>query len=182
MAEALTTLPSDPNGVVGIGTYSTDNKFYWLRSDAQRQLKVALFSSDGNPLLTTVNPGYVRGLGSNVNLVNTTKTWADSASVNTTNDVDIALPAAPNDSNKFTLWVRNPSTVTALNYKVKVKFTISAVAYYGEIATGSIAANTVKAVVIEGAMVGEAIRITFDNATVLGGADTFTAYIQAWQF
>lgn len=171
-------------GVTVAGQLSTDGNVYLPRADAQRNQKVALYAANGNPLLTTADPGYVRSIGANTLLADATPAWANSAGANTIVNVDIAIPTPLNATGKLLIWVRNPSAVTALAYTIQVKETITSTDYWADLAsgTGSVLANTKAAFVVEGALLGGGLRLVLKNSTLLGGSDGFTANVRARLF
>lgn len=179
--EGTTGLPV-VDGVTVAGTQSIDGNIYLPRSDGQRNQRVALYAANGNALLTTADPGYVREIGNNTLLLDGTVVWAASIAANQVRNADVALPTYLAANAKVLVWVRNPSTITALGYKVQVKETISSTDYYAELASGSVAASTLKAFVVEGGLLGGGLRIAFDNTTLLGVGEGFTAEVRVRLF
>lgn len=150
----------------------------------------------GSPLFADVTDRAARLLGfatieaaaADDLLVNTSAAWANSAAAGTEVDVDVATPADLPLNGKVLVLVHNPSAVTALTGRPKVRWvdaaTGSRVAIRRSLgAAGTddeldIPVNTTKAFVVEGLVVATGGRITLSNDTVLGVGDGFTARVQ----
>ena len=117
--------------------------------------------------------------GSNELIENTSVTFADGATVNTEKNVDIALPANLDSDNLYQLLIHNPSTITNLENRVKVKWTDSGGnVRYSQLTYIKVGTAEGKAVLVQGSMLGEGFRVTISNDTALGTGEGFTAYLQ----
>lgn len=150
----------------------------------------------GSPLFADVTDRAARLLGfatieaaaADDLLVNTNAVWANSAAVNTEVDVDVATPADLPLNAKVLVLVHNPSLVTALTGRPKVRWTddgatarVATRRSLGAAGTDDeldIPSNRTNAFVIEGLLVATGGRITLSNDTVLGVGDGFTARVQ----
>jgi hypothetical protein len=106
--------------------------------------------------------------------------WANSAAVNTANNVDIAMPAELQPEGRYAIAILNPSTVTDLSVIIKAQETsFNAATRYVELTSFTMPKNKAdgKYFIVTG-LVGSSLRLTLSNDTVLGGADGFTAYIR----
>ena len=131
-----------------------------------------IFNSDNNSVNVSQN-------GSNELIENTSVTFADSATVDTQQNLDIALPADLDGDNLYQLLIHNPSTVTNLENRIKVKWTDSASnVRYSQLTYIKVGTSEGKAALVQGSMLGEGFRVTISNDIALGAGEGFTAYLQ----
>jgi hypothetical protein len=78
-------------------------------------------------------------------------------------------------TSKYVVHVRNPSTVTALTVNCYNVETLGGVARNVLVTALTVPANSIRAFVVEGWMLGDDARVIAQNVTILGGADAFTA-------
>ncbi len=147
--------------------------------DGRKAPGVALVIEDaaGNPVARGAN----KKVGTDL-----TFTWANSAAANTEVSNDIALPDTWQPDARYLIIVRNPSAVTALTGKIKLKATsLGGADRYPRLKGGdfSVSANVPEgeAVLVEGWMLGDGARLTLSNDTALGAADGFSATVRIIQ-
>lgn len=132
-----------------------------------------------------LNPANVKAAGANGAVADTTAIWANSVPANTEVNADVPAPTNPSITGKYLILVHNPSGVTALTGKVRVRWTdsganarVASLIEGGTEKTIAIPAGATRAFVVEGWVVATGGRIVLSNDTVLGAADGFTAYVQ----
>jgi len=131
-----------------------------------------IFNSDNNSVNVSQN-------GSNELIENTSVTFADGATVDTEKDVDIALPADLDSDNLYQLLIHNPSIITNLENRVKIKWTdADSNIRYSQLTYIKVGTGEGKAALVQGSMLGEGFRVTISNDTALGTGEGFTAYLQ----
>lgn len=116
-------------------------------------------------------------------LADGTLTWANSAAVNTEKTLVVDPPSKQGMEATLLIIVRNPSTVTALNGQAQVTYDDGGTTRYAKLATFTAAAGNGdgEAFIVDGGMLADGARISVKNATVLGGADGFSASVEVWQ-
>lgn len=120
-------------------------------------------------------------------LVNDPATWANSAAAGTEVELEFDGPAArPRDAigGLLAVFVHNPSAVTALEVRLEFDFedsggttrqaTLSTVS--GD-ASFTVSAGSTRVFLVDGGA-PDGGRVVVSNATVLGGADGFTAQVR----
>jgi hypothetical protein len=118
-------------------------------------------------------------------------TWAASAAQFTT--VVQVLSAAPISARGgnpgLAVAITNPSAVTALICRVQYSFTpTSGTQAWGDLSTNTapedftVAASSSQVFLIDGGVLGDQIRLSVRNGTVLGAGQGFTARGVAWAF
>jgi len=114
-----------------------------------------------------------------------TATWANSAAVNTIVLTSAVTPPAEGRGSRLHLFVRNPSTVTALNVQPQGRFADGATDRWVNLGTAQVATiNTTnpsgQLFTLADGVVGTGFRLSITNATVLGVADGFSARVIAY--
>lgn len=113
-------------------------------------------------------------------------TWANSSAAGTERLVDFGSPAAFHRPPGAALLVvvRNPSSVTDLTGEVQVEYTDGGTVRYAKLTTFTAARANAggEAFLIEGGLLAEGGQLSLKNATVLGGADTFSARVVVYAY
>lgn len=122
----------------------------------------------------------VTSTGSNEQVYDGSASWANSAAVNTTVNIDITLPAVLQGNALYMVTVTNPSTVSAITVVMRNKGTFGGTARYPELTRFGVPANSPdgRSMLVQGWMLGEGARLSLSNDTILGGSDGFTAYVR----
>jgi hypothetical protein len=118
-------------------------------------------------------------------LGNGTLVWANSAAANTAVTLALALPSGQPGvpiEERAVVLVHNPSAVTALTVKYRLKWRDSAGnARSADLTSVAVAVNSTKAFIVDLGILAAGAEIVASNDTVLGGSDGFTAFCQVQQ-
>ena len=125
-------------------------------------------------------------LPASASVASTTAVWANSAAVNTETYTALTQPS-PNPGRLLLVIVRNPSTVTALTGKVRVRYQdpVGGTTRYADysspagVSTFTVGVNNGdgQAFLVDGGLLTTG-QVMLSNNTVLGGSDGFTASVQ----
>jgi hypothetical protein len=173
LREGTTSLPLDAQGTSFQGGVD-DNSLIWaLRVDPQLSLRVALWGTNNQPLLTPSNPGVISSTGLNQILVDAQVPFAAAAGVNTTSSIDVSMPASIQPNGYAYLAITNPSTVSTMTVVFQNKEIFSAsgspITHYAEVTRQTVPANRPEGVVyiIQGWLLGDGARVVIFNNTII---------------
>lgn len=181
--EGTTNLPRDNGGRYFAGTLGPDGLFWSPRSDGNKSLQVALWGPNNAALFTTSNPGQHSSIGQNTTAFDNIVTYLANASANTSQQVDITLPATSHPSALSYLAIANPSTASALTLSFQNKEifngTGSPVTHYAEVSTATIAANKPEGLVfmVQGWLLGYGGRLVIKNSSTIENANVIVSII-----
>jgi hypothetical protein len=134
-------------------------------------------------------PEVILGLGARYNeeILDTTVSWSNSAASGTavTATLTFGSDRVFAVSRRLLIYVRNPSTQTALNAALQVQATDNVTARWGLYADfGPVASNNGALsngdgewFIVEGGLVGEAVRVWFSNINALNSSGAFSARV-----
>lgn len=110
-------------------------------------------------------------------LEETAVVFVNSAAANTVVNVEVDLPEFFQADSKYLVVIQNPATDSALTVKVKNKETLNGVDAFPELSSIAVPIGSVKAVVVEGFLLGTGGRLSVQNDTALGVSGGFTARV-----
>jgi hypothetical protein len=171
--EGTTALPVDAQGHYMQGGRDDNGLFWAQRVDTNLSLRVALWGTNNQPLLTASNPGVISATGLNQTLVDSQVNYAAAAGVNTTFSIDVSMPAATHPNGYSYFVVTNPSTVSTMTvvFQNKETFTASGspVTHYAEVTRQTVPVNKPEGVVyiIQGWLLGDGARVVVFNNTII---------------
>jgi hypothetical protein len=134
-------------------------------------------------------PEVIQGLAARYNeeILDTTVSWANSAASGTavTATLTFGNDRVYATGRRLLIYVRNPSTQTALNAALQVQATDNVTARWGLYADfGPVASNNGALsngdgewFIVEGGLVGEAVRVWFSNINALNSSGAFSARV-----
>lgn len=118
-------------------------------------------------------------------VLDTTVAWANSEAVNTLKTLDLVLSEARSRDQKYLVIVSNPSTETAIAITFLALYddggTNRRALVQGTGFTVAVSKPEGEAVLVEGILGSNSLRLVFDNTTVIGAGGAFTARVQVWR-
>ena len=118
--------------------------------------------------------------GRNVELVNTSATWAENATAGTEQEIEIAIPDDLQRDNVYLFLVHNDSGVTTISGNLKIKWEDESLnnRETPTIDFGTIDENTGISELLQGSLLADGAKIVLENDTELGEGEGFAVYVQ----